>query len=50
MSEILIKNATLQGQQVDIQISGDRIIAINPHPKDEGSKMIMHMTGAMKIK
>ena len=36
MSEILIKNATLQGQQVDIQISGDRIIAINPHPKDEG--------------
>ena len=33
-----------------IQISGDRIIAINPHPKDKGSKMIMHMTGAMNIK
>lgn len=36
MSEILIKNVTLKGQQVDIQISGNKILAINPHPKDEG--------------
>ncbi len=34
MSELLIKNVTLDGKQVDIRISGNRILEINPIPQD----------------